>query len=317
MKSKTPLALVLMMLLLLLVTLCAGFASAAFWKASIGTDSTSWTLFRESENMSFRYESHVSGKIEPVNGPKNTTLNSWHSSFFDANFNDVRLSERTAALQGDYKTDEITGIMARNDASVESEISKPVGSDEYSILYHETWPVGLIQRKSMAYNGSGINTREFSGNNMDYVGTNFLYNKNLIKDVTVRMTVVKLNATLVANDQSIEKADLDITRSTDFRFRARSNGISDIRYLQSGPSLQEGSVPRYQVQNFGEQRYVGSYDMTKIITMKNREDRLASEDYWLPCCFSGWEDMATTDTIGFGEMAKKVFDCSCANSASK
>jgi hypothetical protein len=241
------------------------------------------------------------------------TLKPYHSSFFNTDFNDVRLSERTAALQGDFKTDEITGIMARNDASVETETSKPAGGDEYTILYHETWPVGMIQRKSMAYNGSGINNREFSGNNMDFVRTNFLYNKNFVKDVTVRMSVLRLNATLVANDQSIEQADLDITRNTDFRFRARTTGIADISYLQSGSRLAERSIPRYEIQNYGEERYLGSYDMTKIIQMKNREDRLASEDSWLPCCSDGWKDMTIPDAAGFGRDARKIFDCSCFN----
>ena len=41
-------------------------ASAASWSGSVKTDSDSWSITRESSNLSFSYEQSVQGQISPV-----------------------------------------------------------------------------------------------------------------------------------------------------------------------------------------------------------------------------------------------------------
>ena len=115
--------------------LIVGCASADFWSGYIGTNTTSWSIYRESTNVNFYYEQHVSGKIEAVDGPNNRSLNSYYSCYSNVDINDVSIKERLAAFKGKYKCDEIEAMAARDDNVIESDIAKPAGSDEYTLNY--------------------------------------------------------------------------------------------------------------------------------------------------------------------------------------
>jgi len=257
----------------------------------------------------------VSGKVEPVDGPNNRSLNAYYSCSSNVNINDVSIKERIAALEGKYKTDEIEAMSARNDNIIQSDIVKPSGSNEYTLTYHEIWPVVMVQLKSIAYSGKEIDAREIAGNNLDYAKADFLYSNDLTKDITIRMGLSRLNATVVATDNGIETAEREATRSTEFKVRASATGISDFSYLQSGPKYTREHIFGYEVLNKGDERYYGKYNMTNILEMQSFENNSEPEEGWLSCCEGGWEGMLPSDKVGYGMGGKDIFDCTCFNAS--
>lgn len=90
----------------LVLALISG-VQAASWSGSVKTDSDSWYIYRESSNLSFSYEQSVQGQISPVDF-QGRTLSPFHSFYEDVKLNDIRLKERTAALEGSLSTEERT-----------------------------------------------------------------------------------------------------------------------------------------------------------------------------------------------------------------
>ena len=276
-------------------------ASAASWTGSVKTDSGSWYMTRESSNVSFTYEQSVQGQISPVDY-RGRTLSPYHSFYEDVKFNDVRVKERTAALQGTYGSEEKLRLKSNTNDSVNATIYKPAGSDVYTIDFYEHWPVKLSYSKSMNYSGKEINNREFVGNNKDFVGANFLYNHEFSKERSLNMSLERLNATILASDEVIYTGEVKATRDTQYKLQTHSTGIAAFKYRQVGASD--------EILNEGDERFVGIYDITKNIRMKSRFDKIQKEDDWLPCCSGGFFSMNPVDQKAL-KSAKGVFDCTC------
>jgi hypothetical protein len=276
-------------------------ASAASWTGSVKTDSGSWYLTRVSSNVSFTYEQSVQGQISPVDY-RGRTLSPYHSFYEDVKFNDVRVKERTAALQGTYGSEEKLWLKSNTNDSVNATIDKPAGSDIYTIDFYEHWPVKLSYSKSTNYSGKEINNREFVGNNKDFIGANFLYNHEFSKERSLNMELERLNATILASDEVIYTGEIKATRDTQYKLQTHSTGIAAFKYRQVGASN--------EILNEGDERFVGIYDITKNIRMKSRFDKIRKEDDWLPCCSGGFFGMNPVDQKAF-KSAKGVFDCTC------
>jgi hypothetical protein len=221
----------------------------------------------------------------------------------------VLVKERTAALEGSLSIEELLTMHSSINNSVNASWYKPAGSDLWTIDFYEKWPVKLCYSKSMDYSGRGINNRDFVGNNRDFVGANFLYNTEFSKERTLNASLERLNATILATDESLQDVLIKATRSTQYRLKAHTTGITNIKYRQVGP---EGKIA-----NAGDERFAGVYDIEKNILMKSRFDLYRAEDDWLPCCYGGWSDMNYRDQKGFGKSARGVFDCTCYNALSK
>jgi len=65
-----------------LVIVMISAASAASWSGSVKTDSDSWSITRESSNLSFTYEQSVQGQIAPVDY-RGRTLSPYHLYYRD------------------------------------------------------------------------------------------------------------------------------------------------------------------------------------------------------------------------------------------
>jgi hypothetical protein len=74
-------------------------ASATAWSGGVGTESGSWSIYRESNTIRFEIEQSVNGTVAPITGPGGRTLKPYGSYFGDVNMNDVRLRQRTAAKE--------------------------------------------------------------------------------------------------------------------------------------------------------------------------------------------------------------------------
>ncbi len=277
-------------------------ASAASWSGGVKTGSDSWYIYRESSNLSFNYEQSVQGQISPVDY-RGRTLSPFHSFYEDVKLNDVRVKERTAALEGALRTEELLTLFSSINNSVNASWYKPAGSDLWTIDFYEKWPVKLCYSKTMDYSGKNINNRDFVGNSKDFVGANFLYNTEFSKERTLNASLEKLNATILATDESLQSLEVKATRSTQYKLKAHTTGITNFKYRQVGTD--------WEIANAGDERYVGVYDIEKNILMRSRSDLYKQDDDWLPCCYGGWSDMRYYDQKGFGKSAKGVFDCTC------
>jgi hypothetical protein len=292
--------------------------NAVYWSSRVDTNSSHWSIYRESSNISFNLSSSVEGKISPVES-RYRTLIPYQSYYEEVGTNDVRLRQRTNALEGSYKsTDEITMQSVVYPDEIEITVDKPVGTDIYAIEYeNEQWPVIIKASKTLAYSGQQINDRDFEGNNGDFVGANFLYNHELSKDQRSVIWLQRMNASVLATNDAILSAEFKPTKYLGYLIQANTTGIADLSY-RLRDSQYDVKHQNYPALSEGEERYYGTYDLTRKIEMRSifeRSNDTDAEEFsgysWLPCCSSGWGDMSLPDQKGFGTSAKGVFDCTC------
>jgi hypothetical protein len=285
-------------------------ASADFISLTVGTNSSSWSIYRHSANLSFDYSQSVQGTISPVDY-KGRSLSPYHSSYEEVDVNDLRLRDRTSALQGSYSSEERMDLHSEisNPHEIEGP-NKPAGTKVFTVKFIEQWPVILRSSKTIEYSGKGINNREFAGNNLDYAGSNLLYNKELSKETYVGMLLTKMNATVLATDDSFISADFLPEKEMYYDTRTYTTGIADMKYRQTGSSY-DFNRGNYQVFGEGEERYYGSYNITRSIHMKSYYLETAMEEDWLPCCFSVGNDINLMEEKDYGVSPREVFDCTC------
>lgn len=290
---------------------------AISWSSAVKTNTSSWYIYRQSDNISFDFSSSVEGTISPVDYQGNV-LPSYYSYYADANINDIRLKGRTSALAGSYKSE--------NDIKIRSEIvsseidvvtTKDKGSKLFTVSYNtEQWPAVIMTNESMIYSGQQINDRDFEGNNGDYVGSSFQYSHELSKDQRSIMWQLLLNASVLATNDSLISVKLLPTKYLGYVIRASSNGIADLSYMNRDSNY-DIKHRNYPPQSEGEERFYGKYDLSQRIEMRSSFEDIESDDDWLPCCCNGWDDMTDYDKRGFGSSTgsifdySSIFDCKC------
>ena len=293
-------------LIIMFVIALVSSAFAASWSSTVSTNTGSWSIFRQSENLSFDYSQSVQGTVLPIDY-HGRTLGSYYSGYQEVDVNDIRLRDRTSAFQGSYASEELMSLRSDDITyPVYLNITKPAGSPVYTIQYFERWPVILKSSKSVRYSGKEINDREFAGNNKDFAGSDLLYNKELTKDTKFGLLLRRMNATVLATNNAIISADFMPLKEMDYRITTHTTGIADLKYQQTGPSyeIKHGIYPAV---NDGEERYYGTYDIIRHIHMKSDFQNYTLTYDWLPCISCGWSDMAYHDQKGFGAGAKDIF----------
>jgi hypothetical protein len=302
-------------ILLVAIFLLTTNANAVYWSSSVSANSSHWSIYRQSSNLSFDLSSSVEGKVSPVES-RDRILSPYQSYYAEVGTNDVRLRQRTSSLEGSFKsTDEIMMQSVVYPDEIEITIDKPVGTDLYTIEYkNEKWPVFIKASRTLAYSGRQINDRDFEGNNGDFVGANFLYNRELSKEQRSVIWLQRMNATVLTNNESIFLAEFKPTKYLGYEIKASTTGIADLSY-RLRDSKYDVKHQNYPALSEGEERYYGSYDLLRRIEMKsvfkNSNETGDEADNWLPCCYAGWNDMMYLDKKGFGTDAKGVFDCTC------
>ena len=288
------------LVLLVLAGLISSASSASYtFGVDNVTDGSSFWIHRQSATMKLDLSGSVEGDVVPIAlTPTGRVLPPSISGFADLAANDVRLRERTAALQGTYSSEEVISLRSEADADVNRTYTKPVGSGIWTITLEENWPVTLNASRTLDYIGKMINDRDCAGNSDDSVGGSFLYNTELSRERNVALRLDRLNATVVATNETIIRADVFPTRSTVYDTRSRSTGIADLRYRQTDS--------RGDLINLGEERYSGIYEITRKVEMVLVETKEKEETDWLACCVSGWEDIDPCQLASWGE--EGVFD---------
>jgi len=297
---RTEFAYLLLMLAGLIST--ASAASYTFGVDNV-TDGSSFWISRQSANMSFDLSGSVEGDIAPIAvTPAGRVLTPYYSGMADLDANDVRLRERTAALEGIYSSEEVISLRASARSTVNRTYAKPAGSDVWTITLEENWPVTLNASRTVDYLGKSINDRDWAGNNGDAIGSSFLYNPELSRERDVALHLDGLNATIIATDDTIISADVYPTRSTVYEITSHSTGIADLRYRQTDS--------RGELINLGGERYTGTYDITRRVEMELVYANETNETDWLSCCVGGCSDLDPCSLQSWGEVG--VFDCVCS-----
>ena len=291
-----------------------------YWSSHVDTNSSHWSIYRESSNISFNLSSSVEGKISPVES-RYRSLHPYQSYYEEVGTNDVRLRQRTNALEGSYKsTDEIMMQSTVYQNDIDILVDKPIGTEIYEIEYkNEQWPVFIKAGRTLVYSGQQINDRDFEGNNGDFVGANFLYNHELSKEQRSVIWLQMMNATVLATNDTILSAEFKPTKYLGYQIQAKTTGIADLSY-RLRDSQYDVKHQNYPALSEGEERYYGTYDLARKIEMRSvfeKSDDTDADEFsgysWLPCCSSGWGDMSIPDQKGFGTGAKGIFDCTCYN----
>lgn len=324
--------LVLMIMAIVLILNVQG----VFTGLSIKGNNTSaqWLLYRESSNFSFDMKGFVQGNVSPVN-TNDRTLGSYQSYYAELMSNDVRLSERTSSMEGNYRSvDDLSMISTVYPDEISIIVEKPSGSNIYTIEYkNEIWPVNLKSIRAIDYIGRQINDRDLEVNNGDYISSSSLYNRELSAEKISVMWLQKMNATVldkinvtefstlrgdprnltIINDSFI-LGELKPTKYMGYRTEASTTGITDLKYKIKDNRYDFGKRV-YPTIIEGEERYVGSFDIFQNIETRDLHERYndtdASLESWLPCCYSNWNDFAYFDMKGFRVDTKDVFDCAC------
>jgi len=289
-------------------------SSAIYWSSCVATNSSSWCIYRESQNLSFESSGSVEGIISPIE-VHGRSLSPHLSYYAELGANDVRLSERTSALGGSYKSvDEISMQSVVYPDEIEIFVDKPVGTDIYTISYkNEIWPVFLRASRTVAYSGQQINDRELEGNNGDFVGANFLYNHELSKDRKSVLWLQRMNATVLSTNDAILLVEFKPTKYLGYLIQANFSGMADLSYRN--PDFRKTQYDfrhrTYPSISEGDERYYGTYNLSRRIEMRSTFEEVENEDDWLPCCYGGWNDMMYFDKKSFGSGTNKIFDCTC------
>ena len=306
--------------ILLIVFALSSNVCGVYWSSHVDTNSSHWSIYRESSNISFNLSSSVEGKISSVES-RYRSLHPYQSYYEEVGTNDVRLKQRTNALEGSYKsTDEIMMQSAVYPDEIEITVDKPIGTDIYAIEYeNEQWPVIIKASKTLAYSGRQINDRDFEGNNGDFVGANFLYNHELSKEQRSVIWLQRMNASVLATNDTILSAEFKPTKYLGYLIQVNTTGIADLSY-RLRDSKYDVKHQNYPALSEGEERYYGTYDLARKIEMRSvfeKSEYTDADEFsgysWLPCCSSGWGDMSIPDQKGFGTSAKGIFDCTCYN----
>jgi hypothetical protein len=194
---------------------------------------------------------------------------------------DVENKIRTAARNGSYDESDFITLSARDQGDVNMTIDKPAGSDLVTTEWLENWPITLTMGHKMQYAGKGINYRNFVGNNGDYAGTNFLFNTRLTELTLLGTYVSNTSVTVIASPAGIVSADVLGNRFLNYNSKTTSNVIASHKYQTTGGQIATKGLPI--IQNFGDERYVGQFNITRHIQIKIRSINLSTDDNWLKC----------------------------------
>ena len=216
-------------------------------------------------------------------------------------------------MPGNYSSEEGIYLRSYTTSSITVSITKLANDPIITVNYAEEWPVILKSGKLIEYSGKGINSRDFAGNNLDYVESSFLYNPHLSMQRNVGMLLKRMNATVVglATNDSLISADFMPSRETAYRISADTTGIADLKYRLTD-SKYDFKHALYPALSEDEEWYVGNFSIVRSIYTKSEFENTTPDEYGEPCCFAGYSDMSPADRGYLGISTREVFDCSCS-----
>jgi len=299
-----------------------------------------------SSKLEFDYSQNVDGAVSPVDY-KGRDLGSYASIYKKVNMGGTSMEERTSALEGIYKSEESLGAMSISARAGSWLIQPPILNilDDYGLLTNDLLADKslILSDKSIEYSGKGINNLEcyldripvdknFGTEEQQHVNTNFLYNKRLTKES--KSSITRDDFAVFDSIANPSSAGVKTIGNLSYSLNSQSSGIANINYgkVYSNPKylsttsitgplgLLEIEIPIirgtkagsvYTVENEGQERYVGDYNIAKNIQMSFLYEQELMDENWVPCCFEGWNTMPPIYQRKFGRDTTGVFDCRC------
>lgn len=268
-------------------TICILFAilsngcQANTWWGDVSTNSGSIYITRECTNLSMRLEEASSGQVSSIHiTSQGRMISGYYSRYANLQDNDVMLKEKTSAREGSIVFAETNEMNASAENEVTNVETKLAGQPLITDAFLEQWPVLLSSQRYLRYSGTEINDRDFGGNNMDYAGTNFLYNTKLEKERIYQALIQQLNLTITADvvNEAIKSVDFMANKITRYRTISNSTGISELKYGQASPdqlSMTRGNINYDQL---GSQRYYGAFRMDAVLNATSWKSYVLQND---------------------------------------
>lgn len=272
-------------LLLALMLICfISSAGSVYWSSTVSTNSSSWSIYRQSETFRFDQQGFVEGTISPIEF-KGRNLSPYLSCNSDFGSNDVHLRERIAAQEGRYRSEDISTLQSNADTEIKVNTTK-FASGLYTIRSEEDWPVFLGAGRLLAYQGQNINYRDYAVNNRDSAGSNFLYNKKLLQLRGLDMYLDRMNISILANDKGLLDVEVMPVGNLSYKMDANATGIADLSYRKTG-SQYDIEHQTYPALSEGRERYYGSFKIHRQIMMNLSSLNSIGDNETMPCCFGG------------------------------
>lgn len=256
-------------------------AGSVYWSSTVSTDSSSWSIYRQSDTFQFEQHGYVEGTISSIEF-KGRTLPPYLSCSSDFGSNDVHLQERIAAREGSYRSEDMSELKSSADAEITKNTTK-FPSGLYTIDYEEEWPVFLGAGRLLAYQGENINYRDYAENNRDSVGSNFLYSKRLLRLRGLDMHLEKMNISILADDNSLQHIEVMPIGNLSYKMDANATGIADLYYRKTA-SQYDIKHKIYPALSEGWERYYGSFKIHRQILMNLSSLDLAIDNQSMSCC---------------------------------
>jgi hypothetical protein len=258
---------------------------ASHWGAIVGTNTSSWHIYRQSQTMSFNFASSFDGSVSPVDY-HGTIINPHYSSYKEIFDNDLRLSERTNAYEGELISDSNINLVSSDEEEINITIENT--TDITTIEHNERWPARITTDGRLEYHGSRINSRNSWENNGDYLASNVLDSSELINQWTTISILERMNATVMATDEKIISAAFMPTKYLGTKMFIHAAGITDLSYKMTDSNYQVEDT-QYPALTQGIERYYGSFNISKIMQIRSLFNESKDMDSWLPICSSGQE----------------------------
>lgn len=290
---------------------------ATIWSSKVKTNTSVWSIERDSQNISFELTQSVLGVVSAVDY-RGRSLSPYHSSFYELQENDVLLRGRTSALKGNYSLEGSIFLKSDTTESVGAIMTKVADSPYILVNYFESWPVIIKSSRQINYSGENINDMSLVGNNQDYLASNFLYNKKLFAKTNAGMLLTDMNVTVLAmllpqsskfNDTLIS-ARFEPDREMIYGIWAESTGIADLKYKLTD-SEYDFKHSIYPTAIESDERYVGRFSIRRSISSKTAFLNNTTDNGGIPCCFDGHSNIFSMTEGDFGLSAREIFDCSC------
>jgi len=222
--------------------------------------------------------------------------------YTEMDFNDVRMAERISAARGSMDTGERIRLEAEASGTIELVTLKASGGQNFTLTVNETWPVAMAAARRMDYIGQSISDRELFSNNLDYVGTSFFQSTDLKKDrgCYLELRNAWFEGFLNNTTKTLYYDSFLPTKITDYSLSSRFSGEAVLKFRQS--------KDRSPV-NEGEERYKGSYEISRQIFMSSiRENLTDLEIGYLECCLG--QTRSSLEKRVFGGDMSCVYGCS-------
>lgn len=267
-------------LLLALIIICfVSSAGSVYWSSSVSTNASSWSVYRQSETFQFDQQSSVEGTVSPIEF-KGGNISPYISYYSDIQSNDVHLQERIAAREGYYRSEDMSTLKSDSSAEIMVNTTK-FASGLYIIEYEENWPVFLGAGRLLVYQGQNINYRDYAENNLDVVGSNFLYNEKLLQLYGLDMYLDRMNISIRATDKALLDIEFMPVGNLSYKMDANATGIADLFYRKTG-SQYDVKHKRYPALSEGWEKYHGNFKIHRQMLMNMSDIKSIDNDESIP-----------------------------------